>query len=151
MVEVNIAALRADIEKYMKTCATYVAKTAADHAVKTASTAIENFYNSYDPEFYIRTWNLHNGSYERYYRNNGKKVSGGIHIGDMNMSEYTTGTWSAAEVAQKAWFGGSHGDYVYSFPIVSTIEMEFGYMYNQWLKQGDSIAKKQNYSIIKFK
>lgn len=107
-----------DCEKYLKTYAIEYCTKAADDLTETAKYAIEEFYNDYDERRYKRTNNLKNNSYKRYYKNNGKRVWGGVEISADNMDTYyrknKDGIIEERDpflVFSTAWESGLHGIY----------------------------------------
>ena len=145
----NTAALRADIKLYLKTVAIAYGKLAADAGPKAAKQAIEMFYSSYGPYIYRRTGNLKDNSYERYYKNNGSVVYGGVRISSDKMDEYKYGNWSAATVASRTWAGGAHGN-VHTFPPLSMAEMQLASMSASIEDEAIAIGKSRGYDTLIF-
>ncbi len=145
----NTAALRSDIKLFLKTVAIAYGKAAADAGPKVAKQAIEMFYSSYGPYIYRRTDNLKNNSYERYYKNNGSVVYGGVRISSDKMSEYQYGKWSAATVASRTWAGGAHGN-VHTFPPLSMAQMQLASLSAAIESQAIAVGKSQGYATLKF-
>lgn len=145
----NTPATRRDLKLFSETFATTAGKMAADKGVKIARQAIEIFYSSYGPSIYRRTDNLKNNSYERYYKNNGNKVYGGVVISSNKMAEYQYGTWSAAKVASSTWAGGAHGN-VHTYPPLSIAEMQFGSVRSAILASAFNTAKNRGYATLTF-
>lgn len=145
----NTPALRSDIKLYLKTVAIAYGQAAADAGPKVAKQAIEMFYSSYAPYIYRRTDNLKNNSYERYYKNNGNKVYGGVRISSDKMSEYKYGEWSAATVASRTWAGGNHGN-VHTFPPLSMAEMQLQSLSGAIEAQAIAAGKSRGYATLKF-
>lgn len=145
----NTPATRRDLKLFSETFATTAGKMAADKGVKIARQAIEIFYSSYGPSIYLRTDNLKNNSYERYYKNNGNKVYGGVVISSNKMAEYQYGTWSAAKVASSTWAGGAHGN-VHTYPPLSIAEMQFGSVRSAILASAFNTAKNRGYATLTF-
>ena len=155
----NNAKIRSDILKYMETYAKTYCKEASRLLTEKAEEATSKFYNDYTPEYYIRTNDFKDNSYESYYHNNGKRVYGGVRLGSKNMSDYEGA--SAFEVASLAW-NGWHGDptgYNGHFSPIRTeppIEIVKDYFYSdefrQKLKQAaTTTANNQKYSVLKIK
>lgn len=109
--------IKKEIEEMFKTTNAAYCQKAADELTKTAKYAIEAFYNDYDPTWYKRTYNLEKNSYERYYKNNGRRCWGGVFIGTDNMNAYYRDSRHPEEglerdpylVAATAWESGLHG------------------------------------------
>ena len=145
----NTPAARRDIKLCSQIFATTAGKMAADEGVKIAKQAIEIFYSSYSPSIYRRTDNLKNNSYERYYKNNGNKVYGGVIISSNKMAEYQYGTWSAAKVVSSTWAGGTHGN-IHTYPPLSIAEMQFGNVRSAILSSAMNTAKSHGYATFTF-
>lgn len=110
MADVNFDDLIADVEKYITTYATAFGQKAAELCTQKAQEAIQYFYNDYDPKRYRRTYNLLNNSYQRYYKNNGRIVYGGVRISSDDMFTYPYHSWvTSAMVAGFSWMKGYHG------------------------------------------
>lgn len=149
MAEINTAALQSDISKYLRSYAIAYASAAATFGPMIAKQAIEEFYGSYDPVEYIRTENLLNNSYSRYYHNNGNIVYGGVRIHSGNMNEYVGGGWDAATVAKQTWAAGRHGN-VHTYPPLSMAAMALGQIEPRCKLIGETTALSQKYSVLKF-
>lgn len=101
---------------YLETFAITFCKNAADELTKTAEYAISEFYKDYEPSWYVRTYELENKSYKRYYKNNGRRAWGGVYIGDKYMKSYNKNinepiTRDPYLVTSTAWESGLHGIY----------------------------------------
>lgn len=150
MAQVNVAALTADIEKWITTYGRTYAKQAANNGTKLARNAIMTFYFSWTPNVYVRTGNLSN-SFKRYYHDNGSIVYGGVRIGsDEGMSEYQYGNWSAATVASMAWKEGSHGGIKNTTPPLSIARIFFNNGKGKWQSIARNTARNQNYQVLNF-
>lgn len=107
--------LKNDIELLLKTYATTFCKEAANEAVKFAKYAIEQFYNDYTPKEYVRTNNLKNNSYKRYYHNNGHGyVQGGVTIYSDDMFDNYDGVdpFYVADAGWHGWHGAKGSDFI---------------------------------------
>lgn len=152
----NEQALIQDCELYLKTYATTVAKAARDEGMKQARLAIEQFYSSYSPDYYDRTLDLLNNSYQPYYHDNGRTVYGGVRITGDAMQPYKSGLFGEV-VADFTWTKGYHGylnhdpnQAIYTFPPLSMLEMSMGMLKNKFYEEGRTAAKEQKYSVLRF-
>lgn len=102
-LEINMKQLQQDVDKYLKTFAKTYCKAAADNITDFAKSAIEQFYTDYSPHYYVRTHNLMNNSYERYFHDNGRIMYGGVRISSNNMHDNYNGT--PEQVAWSGWHG----------------------------------------------
>lgn len=72
--------LKKDIQKYGNNIAKNIAIEAKEKLTSEYRYSVEEFYNSYTPEEYERTWQLRK-SYRPYYRNaHGTRYHGGVEI-----------------------------------------------------------------------
>lgn len=163
-IEINEAALRADMEKYLTTYAQTYAKSASEEFTKAAKDVINAvYYGGYSPEYYHRTDDLRSNSYKKYLKNNGDTYYGGVVISSENMSDYTNiwgekrSTTPASSVVEWAWGAGYHGytggnpaNGIYSFPPISSLEMEIGFIKNNIESKALETARSQSYSVLQF-
>lgn len=147
MATVNIAALQADVKKFLRTYAQSFGQEAARIGPEIAKTAISSFYGAYSPKYYARTENLLNNSYQRYYKDNGTTIYGGVRISSANMNSYGDKCWSASQVANATWKRGLHGK-VYTFPPYSMAQMALGSMSNTLEQKAEKVARSQSYSVM---
>lgn len=138
-INVDIDAFKQDIHRYAEMLASNAAKIAAEKLTKRAQEEIERFYNDYDPTVYLRTDNLKNHSYERYYRNRfSREYVGGVNISPDEMHQYYSDTHDEhgglkefgaslnfdfgyggdyrARVVDYAWNKGAHGTFESKIP-----------------------------------
>lgn len=149
MAEINTTALREDISKYLKTYARSYAKGAADAGPKLAKNAIQAFYDSYNPQRYLRVDNLKRNSFSRYYHDNGNVVYGGVRIHSDAMNDYAEGNWDKFQVASETWLRGRHG-YIYTFPPVSMVKIALGQLSTTLQKKAEKEALNQKYNVLTF-
>jgi len=76
--------LKKDLIKYGNSVAKNMAQTIADELTEEARCAIEDFYNSYNPQYYTRHYNFRD-SYKRYYRNHGDHFTAGVELMESNI------------------------------------------------------------------
>lgn len=78
-----------NIKNYSSNVAKFAAIEVRDELAKTASEAIESFYNDYEPEEYYRNYyNFRKKSYRKYYHDShGTTFSGGIEFTPEEMDE----------------------------------------------------------------
>lgn len=77
-----------DLKKYAQNVAKGMAIEAKKILTEEAKTALDIYYGDYMPEYYIRTNNLHNNSFEPYYSNaHGSIYRGGVKFTSDNMGE----------------------------------------------------------------
>lgn len=105
--------LKKEIKDYLKTYAYTYTKEAAIELTKVAKSAIEAFYNDYEPNWYHRTYDLKDNSYILYHHNNGRRYYGGVRISAEKMSPYMNG-WNSEPtppeiIVNSAWVHGWHG------------------------------------------
>ena len=111
-----------DIEKdsrdYATNIAKIMAKDIADEMAETARSAIQIFYNQYDPEDvtthngninYYRHWNFEKKSYQRFYRNHDPRFYGGIKLLMEEFPNVYTGTNSSPQSVFWRVYSGYHG------------------------------------------
>ena len=68
-----------DLRKYAQNIAKNMAISVREEMCKQTKDAIDAFYNDYDPEYYKRTYNLKDNTYEPYYSNaHGNVYRGGV-------------------------------------------------------------------------
>ncbi len=109
--------LKKEIKDYLETYAYTYTKEAAIELTKVAKSAIEAFYNDYEPNWYHRTGQLKRNSYEFYHHNNGRRYYGGVRISAKDMVAYKKRIedgWIDRDpwlVVASAWEGGWHGIY----------------------------------------
>lgn len=90
----NIVDLQKDSEMYIKNIAKNMAKKIADDLTEEAHTAIQTFYRSYRPKYYVRNYNFWD-SYKRICRKKNGVYSAGVELrvnelpNDYNMKEKT--------------------------------------------------------------
>lgn len=113
---INTNVLEREIELWCETYAQEYCKRGADYITYMAKLSIENFYNSYEPKYYIRTDDLRHNSYRYYYKNNGKDFYGGVRISSFDMQGYKNGC-HPFPIAYRAWQEGYHGSYLGGIPI----------------------------------
>lgn len=105
--------IRKEIKDYLRTFAITYAKEAAKGLTETAAYAIAEFYKDYTPRYYDRTEDLLNNSYRYYYKDNGRRVYGGVRIDAEKMSPYMNnwngGSTAPEIIAESAWVHGWHG------------------------------------------
>lgn len=163
-IEINEAALRADVEKYLTTYARTLADSAAEEFTQAAKDVISSvYYGGYSQKYYNRTDDLRNNSYKKYKKNNGSTFYGGVKITSEAMSDYTNiwggkqSTTSADTVLSWAWGEGYHGylggdpsNRIQTFPPISALEMEAGMLIPSLQSKANSVAKSQGYSVLQF-
>ena len=163
-MEINIAALRADVYKYIKSFGEKYTSQAAEKFTEAArETIIDVFYGAYSPMYYHRTDDLANNSYYKYKHNNGSKMYGGVVISSRDMSDYSNSWQSlksvtpASDVVSWTWSKGYHGyldkdpsNAIYTFPPISSLEMRIGEIIPQIESEALSYAKSQSYSVLQF-
>lgn len=129
-----------DLTKYAWNFARGYSRYVMTEYTSYAQSAIQAFYNAYDPEFYDRTYDLLNNSYIPYYKESAKAVYGGVSIGPDKMSDYVSGgklkndngdisyggekVVSASVVFDWTWNQGLHGHRSDGTPITSTPPMD---------------------------
>lgn len=164
-MEINLAALHEDCEKFIESFSNHYVQTAADKFTELAKkTIIDVYYNAYDPEYYRRTDDLKNNSYQRYVKNNGSIKYGGVIISDDKMSDYEnygfyghSAPTPASNVLQWAWGKGYHGYLngdpgcpIYTFPPISALQQEIGSIKPSLASDAWKYAESQSYSVLQF-
>lgn len=147
MATVNIAALQADVKKFLRTYAQSFGQEAARIGPEVAKTAISSFYGAYSPKYYDRTENLLNNSYQRYYKDNGTTIYGGVRISSANMNSYGDKCWSASQVANATWRSGLHGK-VATTPPYSIARTVLQAEEGRIDKMAEKVARSQSYSVM---
>lgn len=140
MATVNIAALQADVKKFLRTYAQSFGQEAARIGPEVAKTAISSFYGAYSPKYYYRTGNLLNNSYQRYYKDNGTTIYGGVRISSANMNSYGDKCWNAFQVASATWRSGLHGK-MHTFPPYAMAQMALGSMASTLEHKAEKVAR----------
>ena len=124
----EIQEFRDDIREYLKTYARTFCGVAADELTRVAKSAMADFYNDYSPKVYQRTFDLRDNSYKRYFRDNGRRVYGGVRISAENMQPYGniwTGRLVDPEIiVNSAWEHGWHGRGDIGIPPMSPTPLE---------------------------
>ena len=176
-IQGSLEDFRKDIEKdardYATNIAKIMAKDIADEMTEVASSAIEDFYNQYDPEdlsthggeiYYYRHWNFEK-SFKRFYRNHDPRYYGGIELTMSDLPNVYHGTNSAPQNVFWRVYAGYHG--IASFmsakgktnipvPIMSPSPMErinsrFDYIQKHlkdYENKATKEAKKKKYKYI---
>ena len=165
--EIDIAALRSDVEKYVTTYAIEYSNRAAEEFTKEAKDVISiAYYDQYSPDYYDRTDDLRNNSYYKYKKKKGDTYYGGVIISSRDMSDYIN-SWSvlgnttitpAANVVEWAWGEGYHGykngnpgNPIYTSPPPLFVLWNKLQIKAQELQdEAESIAKSQSYAVLKF-
>lgn len=167
MAYLNQKALYEDLEKYLHAFGEAYCREAQIEITKMAKYAIEQFYEDYEPDYYVRTNNLLKRSYEPYYHNNGKRIYGGVKITSKNMFENYDGV-DAAYVADAGWHGwhGMKGsDYMNNWGLIPNIRpiyttapldivrkmMSEKSFLDKIRNKAEDMAKLKRYSVLKFK
>ena len=113
-----MGSIEQELRNYLTTFAQSFIEYAAEELTKTASEAIQYFYDDYTkpPRKYVRTDNLRNNSYEKYKKNNGNYFYGGVRISadcpTHPMKPYPHGKGHITDptlVFNAAWGEGKHG------------------------------------------
>ena len=76
--------LKKDLIKYGNNIAKNMALTIANELTEEARLAIEDFYNGYTPQYYVRHYNFRN-SFKRYYKNHGDHFTVGVELTKSNI------------------------------------------------------------------
>ena len=153
MADASLAALKADLQKYMKTWASTVAHVASEGLVEETKNALEEFYGSYDPVQYLRTNNILNNSYAPYLKNNGKTYYGGVELSGSRMFEYPAPhQWSNERIFNAVMFSGLHGVHFASNPPYNRIVnfRDMGFFQSYCVEAGDAAAQSQSYQVLQF-
>lgn len=116
-MSINAGQIKADLKKFVETYSKAGAKACEEEFTKQAQKAIQDFYGSYDPKEYIRTDEMLNKSYIKYYHNNGNTIYGGVKIWSDEMDAYKRtpsrrypfGGGNPANVVEGVWVGGYRG------------------------------------------
>ena len=88
----------------------YAGQKIADDITEETKNAIEDFYDNYDPKYYLRTYNFKNNSYKRYYKPNKYSVVGGVILSPDDMEVYINGRHRLnPELPFNSSYAGYHG------------------------------------------
>lgn len=146
--------LKDDLQKFGNNIAKNIALIARDSITMEYANAVEQFYSSYTPEYYIRKWQLLK-SYRPYYRNpHGTRYHGGVEITTDKMKDvHKDSNEVVLSLSLSGWHGHpNRGIYTHP-PIYSHIQnyrdMLFGYV-NFLAQDAISNAKKEKYKLLKF-
>lgn len=146
--------LKNDIQKFGNNIAKNIAIEVREEITKEYAFAVEQFYNSYSPLQYDRTWQLYK-SYRPYYRNpHGTRYHGGVEICTDKMKD--THADSNEEIlgfALSGWHGHPNRG-IYTPPyIYNHIEryrdVLFGYI-DEIANKAINKAKKEKYTLLRF-
>lgn len=148
------AELKTDIQKFGNNIAKNLAIEFREKLTSEYRYSVEQFYNSYSPLKYERTWQLYK-SYRPYYRNpHGTRYHGGVEICTDKMKD--THVDSNEEVlgyALSGWHGNPNRGiytppYIYEH-VINYRDVLFGYVDFIAI---DAIkrAKKEKYMMLKF-
>ena len=116
-LEQFIEDIQADAHKYATNIAKYMAQDIADEMRDVARSAINTFYNQYDPEdpskhngqiYYYRHWNFEK-SFRRYYRNRDPYFIGGVVLLRNELPNVYTGRKSSPHNVFDRVYAGYHG------------------------------------------
>ena len=162
-----MASIEEELRKYLTTFAKSFTKYASEELTKTASEAIQYFYDDYKkpPRKYIRTDDLLNNSYEKYQKNNGNYFYGGVRISSNcpthPMQPYYHGkghTTDPTLVFNAAYFEGKHGFQQNPPKITSPTPFEIikkkrdnKDFQKEVLNHALEEAKKGHYKLLQFK
>lgn len=158
MAGIDERLLREDIRKYLRTFAESYCKDAEREITKMAKCAIEEFYSSYSPRYYDRTFDLRDNSYEPYYKDNGKVIYGGVRISSDNMRDYkNANAFEVAELGWSGWHGDSSGyggkfEPIHTRAPISMVKQWMSnknFLYSIKKKAGEN-ARKQSYNYLSF-
>lgn len=105
------------ITSYVSDIAKNMAQDIANEMTETVRSAMNDFYNEYDPEdlsthngaiYYYRHWNFYK-SFRRYYSNHNPKFSGGVELLMDDFPNDYSGTNSAPKNVFWRVYAGYHG------------------------------------------
>ena len=146
--------LKLDIQKFGNNIAKNIAIEARESITNEYAFAVEEFYNSYTPQQYERTWQLRR-SYRPSYKNpHGTRYHGGVEICTDKMKD--THVDSNEEVlgfALSGWHGNPNRD-IYTPPYIyehvkKYRDVLFWYI-DEIADKAISKAKKEKYTLLKF-
>lgn len=111
-VDINESAITEDLQLFYDTFSKTATKEASCEIEKFAKKEIAGYYNEYDPEYYIRTGQMHDWSYKKYNIKVGNKYrEGGIAILP-GFTDHEPKGISEAEIYESVWDLGLHGRHI---------------------------------------
>lgn len=161
MTKSEIAKLTKEIQSYTTAYAEKYCERASEDITKMAKSAIEQFYDDYEPEHYIRFNNLLRRSYSPIKYTEGNTMYGGVLISSDNMHDNYNGT--TEQVAWSGWHGW-HGlpysetwnhHHYFNYQTRAPIDIVERLMKNKTFlndlkKVAEKEARSQKYTYLKF-
>lgn len=156
----NVGLIKEDIEEYVKNYAEGIYQKAKEEIPQFAKTALQNYYDSYDPEYYIRTGNfLANGFIPYAYKTGSEYFAGVKYNGKYFMEKYIGAGISTDEIHTDNLMG-LHGykvgllEYIpirTSSPLTELYERIFNSGYeSECISYGEGYAKANGkYSLLR--
>lgn len=147
----DFSAIKPDLEKYVKSFAKAVAEEAKTRLTEYAkNVALEDFYSSYNPDYYSREYNIYNRTTHPYKKNNGNTYYGGVEVSSRSMAEYTAPhKWSNEQIFYSVMYWGFHG-HEFSTPPYYLIVNYRDSILPELMDVGTKAAMAQSYSILNF-
>lgn len=156
----NVGLIKDDIDEYVRNYAEGIFEKAKKEIPEFAKYALLNYYDSYDPEYYIRTGNfLDNGFVPYAFKTSGEYFAGVKYNGNIFMNKYIGAGISTDEIHTNDLMG-LHGykigmlEYIpirTSSPLTELYERIFESGYEQeCISYGEGYAKTNGkYSLLK--
>lgn len=165
-VEINDSAITQDLQKFYSTFAKAATKEAANRIEKFAQIQMNGYYNEYDPEYYERTMQMHDHSYQKFNMNSGNIYEGGIFTNSsFTFHESVDDNFTEEDIYTNVWEKGIHGwKVVLSRSGSETVviqgkpdrfgdiekEVQKTSFQNEMFRIGVNAAMKEKYSVLRF-
>ena len=140
--------LEEDIKKYDQVFVTTGAQVAMELLVEYTKRAIDDFYSSYSPEYYVRINNIRNNSFLPYFKSGGNSCWGGVQLDSSNMVDYKARI-STEEIWKRVMYEGLHGTYQTRDPYSTIYDFsQSGVFIDTVMNAADKFARAQNYKWL---
>lgn len=137
-----------DYKKYYSKVLSVGVDLAVKEIIDAANVAIEQFYSSYDPKYYVRWGNIRNHSFVPYVFNNGKVASGGIDFTDAGMFDYPGAGLSTGEIYDRVIFNGLHGKVASESPYDIVVDYVDNGLWDYVEETAKEAGKKQSFKWL---